>query len=168
MEAVSAADGTLALRYVAEGAMGAVRLPAPEPARRADELWRHTCMEAFVRMRGPAYCELNFSPSTRWAAYGFGAYRQDVRPIEPLEAPRITVHRDAQRLELESVVRLAELAACRGRARLALAAVIEDSSGRLYYWALRHSRPQPDFHDADAFCLVLEAAVPAAGGQSTP
>ncbi len=36
-----------------------------------------------------------------------------------------------------------------------LSAVIEDESGALSYWALKHARGKPDFHHADAFALTL-------------
>jgi hypothetical protein len=47
-------------------------VPAAVAAARTDELWRHTCFEAFVRTSpAPAYYEFNFAPSTQWAAYRF-------------------------------------------------------------------------------------------------
>src|SRR5437588_1652159 len=61
--------GTLVLSYLVTGSIGDVRIPAAVAATRADELWRHTCFEAFVRTSpGPDYYEFNFAPSTQWAA----------------------------------------------------------------------------------------------------
>jgi hypothetical protein len=40
--------------------------------------------------------------------------------------------------------------------RLALSAVIEETSGALSYWALRHAAGKPDFHHADAFTHPLD------------
>ena len=37
--------------------------------------------------------------------------------------------------------------------KLALTAVVEDGSGRLSYWALRHAPGKPDFHHPDGFVL---------------
>ena len=42
--------------------------------------------------------------------------------------------------------------------RLGLSAVIEDDSGKLSYWALKHPSGKPDFHHPDTF--VLEIAPP--------
>src|SRR5580692_9466014 len=61
--------GSLLLSYVVHGDIGELCLmPIAAPAR-GDELWRHTCFEAFVgTAAGAAYYEFNFAPSTQWAA----------------------------------------------------------------------------------------------------
>src|SRR4026207_1596869 len=76
-------DGALRLRYFLDGDIDRIALPARGAARRAarpargapgraERLWQDTCFEAFVARRDArAYCELNFSPSEAWAAYGF-------------------------------------------------------------------------------------------------
>ena len=75
--------GKLAVRFVLDADMSQVVLPKLRPAARADELWRHTCFEVFVALPdSDAYCELNFSPSTEWAMYGFVGYRRGMTPIE--------------------------------------------------------------------------------------
>ena len=40
---------------------------------------------------GARYCELNFSPSTEWAAYEFDGYRQGMRALALASPPRIAV-----------------------------------------------------------------------------
>src|SRR6185437_8564676 len=56
--------------------LSGVRLPRAATSGRSDELWRHTCFEAFVGAALDAgYYELNFSPSKQWAAYWFNGYR---------------------------------------------------------------------------------------------
>jgi hypothetical protein len=42
--------------------------------------------------------------------------------------------------------------------QLALSAVIEETNGRISYWALAHPFGQPDFHHSDCFALDLPAA----------
>src|SRR6202007_955064 len=72
--------GHLLLRYIVTGTTGALRLPPTAAPARADELWRHTCFEAFVRVASDAeYYEFNFAPSTQWAAYHFSGYRAGLR-----------------------------------------------------------------------------------------
>src|SRR5579863_5463591 len=59
----------LRLQYVLAASPGNVLIPPPaaNPGR-ADELWKHTCFEAFVGgPQSPGYLELNFSPSGQWA-----------------------------------------------------------------------------------------------------
>src|SRR5205814_1184498 len=113
----------------------------------------------FVAPTGsPAYDELNFAPSGEWAAYAFHQYRE-VAPLAEQElAPKIRVRSEGNRLELEALVRLDRLSAPDRRAplRLALSAVVEEESGALSYWALRHPPGQPDFHHPDAFVLELD------------
>ncbi len=158
--------GLLALRYVIEGDLTGVLLPDPRPPRRADELWRHTCCEAFLAGRGQAgYYEFNFAPSTEWAVYRFAAYRAGMTVVEHIGQPTITLRAGAHRLELATVVQIAELAAMLGGAdwRLAVSAVVEEQGGRRSYWALRHPPGPPDFHHPDSFALPLAQIAPASG-----
>jgi hypothetical protein len=150
---VARADAAyLSLRYVARGSIADVAVPAPSASKRTDELWKHTCFEAFVRAPGgEAYREFNFSPSTQWAAYAFDGYRVGMRALEA--TPHIEVRRDPQALELLAVLRLGARPW-----RLALSAVIEEVSGRRSYWALAHPPGKPDFHHADSFAIELPAA----------
>lgn len=151
--------GLLALRYVIEGDLAGVRLPDLRPSRRADELWRHTCCEAFLAGRERAgYYEFNFAPSAEWAVYRFTAYRTGMTVVEPARRPTITLRAGADRLELEAVVDLAGLTTEPGDAEqwLALSAVIEQQSGQLSYWALRHPPGPPDFHHPDSFAFPLD------------
>ena len=79
----------LLLRYVVTGKMSELRLPPVVSPARADELWRHTCFEAFVRASPNfAYYEFNFSPSMQWAAYRFRAYRQEMTAVSNMKALR--------------------------------------------------------------------------------
>src|SRR5206468_2777303 len=80
--------GTLALSYVLHGNLSELRLPPIAAPARGDELWQHTCFEAFLgTAAGAAYCELNFAPSTQWAAYRFDSYRSGMRAATELGAP---------------------------------------------------------------------------------
>jgi hypothetical protein len=154
-------DALFTFAYILKGDLARIRLPSHAVARRADRLWEHTCFEAFVRAKGQAgYYEFNFSPSGEWAAFAFRGYRQRA-PFEPnTSQPEITVRQTDERLELSAKVcidhlRLKEL---RVPLSLGLAAVIEDVSGRLSYWALKHPPGKPDFHHPDNFALDVHLA----------
>jgi len=152
---------SLVLSYVVSGRISDLRLPPIVAAARADELWQHTCFEAFVRpSAGPGYYEFNFSPSLDWAIYRFSAYREEMSPAEISRAPKISVRRGDDGLELQSAVRLGHLADLRDarHLRIALAAVIEDENGRLSYWGLRHPPGKPDFHHPNGFALEVAPA----------
>jgi hypothetical protein len=145
----------LVFQYSLVADMSRVRIPASGAGARTELLWKHTCFEAFVAANdAPGYHEFNFSLSSDWAIYRFGAYREGMSPAEIAGAPEITVHRSDDAIELESAVPLGHLAGFRAL-RIALAAVIEDDNGRLSYWALRHPPGKPDFHHPDGFTMEL-------------
>ena len=165
--------GALALTFSLTGDVVRLRLPTPQPSRRADGLWQHTCFEVFIRHEGePGYYEFNFAPSGAWAAYAFSRYR-DGAPLAQAVDPRIAVRRTEQQLELDALIRLEclPLVPLCARLQLALSAVIEDEQGGLSYWALTHPPGKPDFHHPDAFVLELErpeatrVSDPAEGGK---
>jgi hypothetical protein len=150
--------GKLAVRFVLDADMSQVAMPRLRPAARADELWRHTCFEVFVALPdSDAYCELNFSPSTEWAMYGFVGYRRGMTPIEVRRPPRVAVRPTPRGLVLEAVTYLAELPVPQpGLAlRAGAAAVIEENNGQLTYWALTHPSALPDFHHRLSFVLQV-------------
>jgi len=122
-------------------------------ASRADELWRHTCFEAFIRRPAdPAYYEFNFSPSTQWAAYRFDSYRGGMRAATEIGAPRIAVRSDEATYTLQAAIEFDGLSS---PFNLGLSAVLEERDGRKSYWALTHPPGKADFHHADCFALEL-------------
>jgi hypothetical protein len=148
----------LELTYTLAGNTNDLLMPALTAAARADELWRHTCFEAFVRAPAAAeYYELNFAPSTQWAAYRYTGDRagRAAAAIEPIE---IDVQNGNEHYALQASLLLSELAHS-AVWRLGLSAVIEDKSGRKSYWALTHPPGPPDFHHADSFALALSSPV---------
>jgi hypothetical protein len=153
------------LAYVVTGRICDLAMPPVAAAEWTDELWRHTCFEAFVRKwRGAGYYEFNFAPSTQWAAFGFGSYRNEKRAVTEIKAPRITVEASAEcyilraSLDLDHTLPLMgeEGTAIDATWRLGLSAVIEEANGNQSYWALAHPPGKPDFHHPD--CNVLEVA----------
>jgi hypothetical protein len=150
----------LSLRFVLNGRVAELAVPAHTPSRRAHELWFHTCFEAFVRPpAGAAYCEFNFSPSTEWAAYRLSGYREGLTPIPDIAPPRVEVRTGETELTLNAEIDLTTLPelATDTSWRVALSAVIEAADGSKSYWALAHPPGQPDFHHPDCFALELPA-----------
>ena len=149
----------LAFIYSLSGRISQIALPAPAGTDRTDDLWKHTCFEAFLRPDpGPSYTELNFSPSSAWAAYGFDSERTGMRAASLPSPPVITTERHVDRFELR-----AELRAPLDAPRLwhvGLTAVIEDIAGAKSYWALSHPREVPDFHHPGGFTLKLPRVGP--------
>lgn len=155
-------DGNaLALRYHISGNAKEILLPEPSPSDRQDGLWHHTCFELFARSaHGTRYCELNFSPSTQWAAYDFDDYRAGMKRLPYPATPQIHLTRDASHLSVAVDVNYDVVASVAGNeVRIALAAVVEERSGRKSYWAIAHPSPTPDFHHPDAFTLAMPPGV---------
>lgn len=145
--------------YVLRADMSRVRIPPERPPDRADDLWKHTCFEAFIGAPGAArYCELNFAPSRQWAAYCFTAYRQERSSADFLHPPEISVRRFADRLELDAAVSMRAFIVAQGvpSLRIGLNAVLEDENGTLSYWALKHPQGKADFHRPEGFVLELD------------
>jgi hypothetical protein len=156
---VVSGTGLLRFEYRLRGDLMQLAIPPRARAQRGDRLWEHTCFEAFVAGDGvAAYSELNFSPSTEWAGYAFDGYRQNVRPLELATPPAIAVAAAANELSVTAGVELGALAAAPWPWRVGLTAVVEDRAGRRGYFALRHPREKPDFHDAGGFAVLLDGS----------
>ena len=155
VEITRPAGGSLLLSYAVTGVIGDLLLPPIAAPARSDELWRHTCFEAFVKdAAGEGYYEFNLAPSTQWAAYRFDRYRTGMRPAGEIEPPQIVVESAADRYTLRAVLSLPT-----GRGgqslQLGITAVIEESNGNISFWALKHPADRPDFHHADGFALEI-------------
>jgi hypothetical protein len=151
--------------YVLQADLTLLALPGRRAGERRDELWRHTCFEAFVSAAEESgYYEFNFSPSGDWAAYRFADYRRGMARAPLGHAPAVQVDARPGRLALSATLELGGDVLCGERAlerasglRLALAAVLEDQQGALSYWALAHPPGTPDFHHRAGFTLALHA-----------
>jgi hypothetical protein len=146
--------GSLVLNYLVSGRIGDLRIPAAAASARTDELWRHTCFEAFIRTSpGAAYFEFNFAPSTQWAAYRLDSYRNGMRAAE-IAAPRIEVQPSPVCYRLQASLDLARVPTGEPW-RIGLAAIIEEVNGHQSHWALAHPPGKADFHHPDGFALEL-------------
>jgi hypothetical protein len=142
-------DGLLLwLRFVVEGEVDQIAWPAEARPGRADDLWRHTCFEAFVAT-DDGYIEYNLSPSSQWASYRFDGPRAGMRTAEEAAAVE-GMDGSSDLVALEARIELPH-----GANRLGLSAVIESVDGDISYWALTHPCSRPDFHHPDSFVLDL-------------
>jgi hypothetical protein len=162
--------GALILTYVITGKIGDIAMPPLAGPVRTDELWQHTCFEAFLRSSpGAGYHEFNFAPSTQWAAYRFSSYRTGRRVATEIGAPSIGVEASTERYLLRASLELNQSKlpsesgggnARDGIWRLGLSAVIEETSGHRSYWSLAHPPGKADFHHPDSFALELSECLP--------
>lgn len=161
VDAARPSPGELVLRYTVTGKIGDLLIPPVAAPTRADELWQHTCFEAFLRAPPDnAYYEFNFAPSTQWAAYEFSGYRTGMSVAGGISAPRIEVKSGSDSYDLRVSLTLDGLPHLPGDGlwQVGLSAVIEETSGSQSYWALAHPPGKADFHHSDCFALDLAAA----------
>ena len=150
---------SLYFEYRLTGELAQLAIPRRSQSQRAERLWEHTCFEAFVACgTGARYFELNFSPSSEWAAYEFDGYRQGMRPLGLTRPPDVTVTSTPNELHVTATAAIRELAGAPWPWRVGLTAVVEDGVGGRTYLALRHPRNNPDFHDAASFAVLLDGS----------
>jgi hypothetical protein len=144
----------LRVRYFVEAPMGTVIVPVTDEPLRTDLLWHRTCCEAFIRTPGAdPYIEYNFSPSSRWAAYGFDSFREGMRDY-PLEIdPVIGLDLSDTSMGLEAEVLVPDV--FDDDWLLQLSVIVEANDGTKSFWALRHKQGEPDFHHEDCFAMIL-------------
>lgn len=148
------AGSVLELAYRVTGKISRLRMPVLEGRR--DGLWQHTCFEAFLQTAGePGYVELNFTASGAWAAYRFSGRRDGMQALELPTPPVIAMNCMDSGFDLTVG---AALGAARPSLRMGMCAVLEDTDGRLGYWALAHPGGRADFHDPAGFTLELTPA----------
>lgn len=155
---VERAGDDLMLSYSVSGRVSALLVQPPANPARTDDLWKHTCFEAFIGgSETPGYVELNLAPSQQWAAYAFDDTRLGMRQAV-VAGPDIVSFEQTDR-SLDIYVRVGAVNPRdigKGQPwRLGLSAVIEETGGRISYWALAHPSDKPDFHHPDSFVLEL-------------
>jgi hypothetical protein len=132
--------------------IGRFVIPEADERGRADEIWRTTCFEAFVRETGAeAYREWNFAPSGNWAAYDFTGYRYGMANADLAAPPYIRLEDNLTWWSLGSTFTVE----AGPRFDLGLSAVLEEQDGTKSYWALAHPAEKPDFHNPGCFTARL-------------
>jgi len=133
----------------------------PTQEGRYDELWKHSCFEAFVQpVARDDYVELNFAPEKRWALYDLDGYRSGLRNSAEaaLRDMRFTSQEQlsyavcSMRVTLDLPPSFADVPW-----NVGLSTIIEETDGTKSYWALAHAPGPPDFHNADCFIATLPA-----------
>lgn len=149
----------ISLRYTVTGDTDRLAIPEFLDTARADELWRHTCFEVFIRPEGAQhYFEYNFSPSGRWAAYRFNSRRSGMSNVESND-PGIGTRQGDKRFDLRAELNLSHVAELAGPWLVGVSVIIEQTDEAKAYWAVRHPEGPADFHHADCFALRLAPAV---------
>ena len=145
----------LTLRWRVDGAQQLL-IPPIGSKSRADELWRSTCFEVFLKPSdGDGYQEWNLSPARKWNAYNFDSYRDGMRELEAARAPDCVWHGGRGFALFDAAIPRKVLPSA--KCAMALSAVIEEEGGRITYWAIAHpDADRPDFHHSACFAAALD------------
>ncbi len=124
----------------------------PSQVLREDELWKHTCFEAFLNPLGlEIYYELNFSLKPAWNLYRFERYRFPQPPPVNSDFEIQSFNWDSienkLKVELKNKTKYKKF-------KIGLTAVLEEKNGNKNYCALEHLGSQPDFHSQDSFTII--------------
>jgi hypothetical protein len=135
--------------------IGRFLIAQAEDPGRADELWKTTCFEAFLRAEGEeAYREWNFATSGSWAAYDFSNYRENMAEAEIDSPPYVRIEDNFTWWALGATITVDSAKSW----TLGLSAILEEKDGTKSYWALTHpDTDKPDFHAPDCFAAKLSA-----------
>lgn len=141
--------------YQVDAPVDTLELGVPTAADRADRLWQTTCFEAFIRQPGSeSYCELNFAPSSQWAAYRFDRYRDGMAELPMPTSPELSSDISETHFALTATFVLppefADVAI-----EIAVTAIVEQVDGSKSFWSLNHPPGAPDFHHPDCFMLTF-------------
>lgn len=125
-----------------EGDITKIKVPEPAPSERTDDLWQTSCFEIFWQpIGGTWYREFNLSPSTRWAAYDFDAFREGMR-----DAPVDAISVSCSHTDSELILKASIAAELPDPAQVALNGIVEDKAGNMQFWALAFPPGKPEFH----------------------
>ncbi|MEN0059078.1 MAG: DOMON-like domain-containing protein [Bdellovibrio sp.] len=136
------------LTFTLSGDVTSVLWPeAPSFPARRDQLWAHTCLEAFCAESSDSsapYTEINCAPNGDWNAYSFSSYREGMTPSSHIT---VRLEKVEQGTERGLFVLLLEHQLEWPSAFWGLTAVIEFKNQEKSYWSISHPGPAPDFHN---------------------
>lgn len=156
-------NGQLHIHYHIDSPRGAPKLiwkSAGEHSERKDELWKTTCLEAFVLLGDGSYFEINIAPEGDWNVYHFNKYRVGMKREAKISS-LLTFNSSAQSngksavYDLSAAIDVSRILKSPQNFRLGLTAVIETEGGERSYWSLKHAGEKPDFHDSRGHLLEM-------------
>lgn len=120
---------------------------------RADNLWKSTCLEFFVKPReGKNYFEFNSNSQGQWNLYSFSDYRTSMQlEFKVSEVKMTTSFKDFEKI-FRYEIDLNSLFALNDSLLFSFSSVIKQGS-LISYWAHRHSFEKPDFHHLNNFTI---------------
>ena len=160
--AIWTAPFVLHLDFVLKSDLREIILPEPiESAGRADNLWEHTCFEAFIALENSDnYLEVNLASSGQWNIYEFKNYRGSrIEADQVFCRPIILKAKTNFNIQAEislSGVQWLKNSKKDSDLQVGLTGVIELKNREKSYCALTHKSDKPDFHKKESFILKLK------------
>lgn len=147
----------VSLRYQLRGDLAGLVIPELLGPVRADELWKHTCFELFIRRTdGVGYVEFNMAPTGHWAAYGFAKRRSGMHNLTEVQGIPVGTLTMGDAFVLKADIDLAGVTGMpEGDWECAVTTVVEAADGKRSYWSMKHPEGNADFHHPDGFVLKL-------------
>lgn len=120
---------------------------------RKNELWKNTCFEFFVKKSGHKnYYEFNSDSLGNWNFYKFTDYRSPLEIEEKVPEMKLKTEQIGEIKKLNFEVDLSPLFRHPDSLLFSFSSVINES-GKISYWAHRHSSEKPDFHHVNNFTI---------------
>ncbi len=119
---------------------------------RKDELWKHTCFEFFLLNEDKSYTEINISQNA-YNIYAFDDYRQGMKQKNNYYLKKLQILKSKWQLKLDAIIRLDKKLFDNIKA-INISSILEFKNKEKQFWALKHKKNQPDFHDFELFLTL--------------
>ena len=137
----------LELSFLLQGVGDHYLFERESQAKRADELWRATCFEAFVKnLNSKEYWELNIAPNGSWNLYRFSDYREDMQEESRVLTPKVLFKQERDKVRVSIKVDFMEKLFDE-RVDFNLALILLDMEGKRHFFTLNPKEGVADFHD---------------------
>lgn len=139
------------IEYEITADLSPYNFPKKSKQQRADELWRDTCFELFITNRSSdEYYEINTSPSTKWNAYHFQNYKEDMSESDVFSVPSIISQKLDNRYSFSFEMAFQE-DIFEKELLVNLAIILLDRDCVRHFYSIHRREGSPDFHDRDGF-----------------
>lgn len=150
-------DSTWHLTFTITGRANNIKLrPSSLLPQRKEDLWKGSCCEIFIQdTKTKQYIEWNFCFSSDWDASEFLDYRKKNANTFMVKPPSVIKAVNHDKIMLKTSFPAPPVNYKHLRAGISV--ILENTEGKLNYWALHHPKPEqkPDFHDDRSFCMTI-------------
>jgi hypothetical protein len=141
------------ISFTVQGMLEAYVFPKAQKIQRVDELWKATCFELFLANDEEVYYELNFSSSLGWNFYVLESYREEPKELEFLFVPTIKIEENDNEFRIVFELKSVNLNLEQFK-YYNLATILLSKENERTFWAIKHLKTQPDFHDKKSFLKI--------------